>query len=92
MELSERYIQKLEREGFDSVYEWQDKPGVFYPEHTHDYSTTIIITDGSLILTIRGKEKVLKAGDRAEIPAGVPHSARAGEKGVIYIVGEKHNP
>ena len=35
MELSERWIQTFEDEGFDSVYEWQDPAGTVYEEHTH---------------------------------------------------------
>lgn len=91
MELSERFIQTLEKEGYDSVHEWQDAPGTVHSEHSHLGKTTIMVTDGSITFDMAGQMKVLSPGQRLDIPAGTPHSASVGESGVIYIVGEMAN-
>lgn len=91
MELSERYIQALEKEGYDTVYEWQDEPGKTYEEHSHDYETAIMVTDGSMTVLINGQEQLVQANERISIKANQPHKVIVGENGVIYIIGEKHN-
>jgi quercetin dioxygenase-like cupin family protein len=88
MELSERFIQTFEKEGYDSVSEWQDEPGKAYPKHSHDYKSSILVTDGSITFDITGQKKTLSPGQRLDIPAGDLHSAQVGENGVIYIFGE----
>jgi quercetin dioxygenase-like cupin family protein len=88
MELSERYIKQFESEGFASVYEWQDKPREVYEEHEHESKTSLFVTDGSVTFIIDGVEKMLKVGDRLDIPAKVKHSATVGPQGCIMIVGE----
>jgi quercetin dioxygenase-like cupin family protein len=88
MELSERFIQKLEEEGFDHVYEWQDAPHAVHIEHSHPGRTAVIVTDGSITFTLKGEEKLLMPSQRLDIPAGALHSAKVGSVGVIYIVGE----
>lgn len=88
MELSERCIQALEKEGFPYVYEWSDKSGAVYPEHTHQDKVTMFVTEGSIELTINGQSHSLKAGDRFNIPPQTPHSAIVGPNGCQYVVGE----
>ncbi len=89
MELSERYIQKLEAEGFASVYEWEDGAGTVYPEHSHKGKVSLLVTDGSIIFDFTGQKKELIANQRFDIPVGIPHSAVVGPKGWIVIVGEE---
>jgi len=88
MELSERFIQTFENEGFLHVYEWQDVPGKVYPEHTHKGEVSVFVTDGSIAFETGGLMKLVSPGQRYNIPVNVPHSAVAGEAGAIYIVGE----
>jgi quercetin dioxygenase-like cupin family protein len=88
MELSERCIQTLEKEGFPYVYEWKDEPGTVYPEHLHQDKVSIFITEGSLELKIGDESYLLKAGDRFNIPPQVPHSGVVGQEGCQYVVGE----
>ena len=88
MELSERFIQKLEQEDFDTVYEWQDAPNAVHTEHSHPSRTVVILTDGIITFTLQGEEKLLMPGQRLDIPAGALHSAKVGPTGAIYIVGE----
>lgn len=88
MELSERCIQTLEKEGFPFVYEWKDEPGTVYPEHKHQDKVTIFVTEGSLELTIKGEKHLLRAGDCFNIPPNTGHSGIVGPQGCQYVVGE----
>lgn len=88
MELSERCIKILEKEGFPSVHEWQDKPNTIYSSHQHQGRVTIFITEGSLKLTIEGVTHTLRTGDRFDIPPQTEHSAVVGPEGCQYVVGE----
>lgn len=89
MELSERYIQKFENEGFASVYEWQDPAGTIYDEHVHTGRVSIFVTDGSITFDFNGKIHEVKANERFDVPVGTPHSAVVGPQGWICIVGEE---
>ena len=89
MELSERYIAQLEKDGFSHIYEWQDEAGTLHPEHSHRGRVTIGLTDGLITITLAGIASELVAPTVFEIPIGVPHSAIVGPQGAIYIVGEE---
>ena len=58
MELSERWIQKFEDEGFASVYEQQDAAGTVYPEQVQEGRKSIFVTDGSITFDCSGEKKV----------------------------------
>ena len=88
MELSERCIQTLEKEGFPFVYETQDAPGAIYEEHKHEGKVTLFITEGSFEITLSGETKNLVAGDRIDIPKDTPYSAVVGAQGCQLVVGE----
>lgn len=88
MELSERCIQTLEKEGFPYVYEWKDEPGTIYPEHLHQDKVVMYITEGSIELKIGDRTHLLKAGERFDVPPQVLHSGVVGPLGCQYVVGE----
>ena len=79
---------QLVSEGFPSIYEWIDKPGTKYDSHSHKGKVSLLIVSGSVAFS-DGFEKVLKEGDRFDVPAGVSHSAIVGPEGCEYIVGEE---
>jgi quercetin dioxygenase-like cupin family protein len=85
----EEFREQLRRQGFSRVYVWQDAPGAFYPDHTHEGLTGHIILDGEMTLSMRGKSKTYRAGDRCDVPAGAVHAARMGPEGCRYMIGEK---
>ena len=89
MELSERCIQTLEKEGFNNVYETQDAPEAIYEEHIHKGKVTIFVTEGSFEITISGQTTNLAAGDRFNIPQNVPYSALVGPFGCQLVIGEQ---
>jgi quercetin dioxygenase-like cupin family protein len=89
MELSERWIQTFEREGFAHVYEWSDQAGTTYPSHAHQGKVSIFVSDGSCTFDFDGEKRVVSAGQRFDIPVGKEHSAVVGPRGWIVIVGEE---
>jgi mannose-6-phosphate isomerase-like protein (cupin superfamily) len=85
----QEYKNQLEKEGFKDIYVWEDGPLVEYPKHTHEKFTTHIILEGEMTLADSSGAKVLKVGDRLDILAGTVHSAKMGQEGCKYLVGEK---
>ena len=89
MELSERYIQKFEAEGFVYVYEHQDLAGTVYEERSNQGKVSIFITDGTITFDLNGQKKEIEAPRRFDIPPHTPHSAVVGLEGWIGIIGEE---
>lgn len=88
MELSERHIKKLEDEGYAFVYEQFDKPNVSYPSHKHETRHSILISEGSMDVTIGGITTRYTSGDRLDISAGTEHAVTTGPEGCKYVIGE----
>jgi mannose-6-phosphate isomerase-like protein (cupin superfamily) len=81
--------KQLAREGFARTNVWQNGARAHYPDHTHDAETARIILDGEMTMTIGGRSKTFRVGDRCDVPAGLVHSARMGPAGCRYLIGEK---
>jgi len=89
MELSERWIQKFESEGFANIFEWDDPAGTVYPAHKHQGKVSLFVTDGSITFDFAGVSREIKAGERFDVPVGEEHAAVVGPDGWIVIVGEE---
>lgn len=89
MELSERWIKAFEEGGFTSVFEWSDPAGTVYEPHAHKGKVSLFVTDGEIEFDFSGVRKIVKAGERFDVPVGTEHSAVIGSKGWIVIVGEE---
>jgi quercetin dioxygenase-like cupin family protein len=88
--LNEKQLaRQLHREGFGRTYVWQDSPGTFYPEHTHETETAHIILSGEMTLSMNGRAVTYRAGRRCDVPAGAIHSAEMGPEGCRYLIGER---
>jgi len=81
--------EQLRSEGFTHTFVWQDRPGAFYPDHTHAVETAHLILEGEMILTVKDKTQTFRAGERCDVLAGTVHSARMGPRGCRYLIGEK---
>jgi mannose-6-phosphate isomerase-like protein (cupin superfamily) len=81
--------QKLRDEGFVHVYEWTDKPGTKYPSHTHKGKVSFYVMSGSIQMKIAGIEVTVSAPERMDVPVGLAHTAKVGDEGCAYIVGEE---
>ncbi|MBT8285839.1 MAG: quercetin 2,3-dioxygenase [Flavobacteriaceae bacterium] len=68
--------------GLFTLIEEQNDPGVGIPPHVHENEDEVFkVLEGEMELTVGGETTLLKAGDLAFGPRGVPHSWR--------IVGDK---
>jgi quercetin dioxygenase-like cupin family protein len=56
---------------------WDVDPGAQLPEHSHPHEQVANVLDGEFELTVDGETKILKPGQIAVIPSGVPHGGRA---------------
>jgi len=83
------YRIQLRSEGFTHIYTWQDRPGTFYPDHTHPTLSAHIILDGEMSLTQNGQSRTYRPGERCDVPANCVHNARMGPEGCRYLIGEK---
>ena len=80
---------QLEREGFGHTYVWEDRPNVFYPEHTHETETAHTILSGEMTLTMSAQANTYREGERCDVPAGALHAAKIGPRGCSYLIGER---
>lgn len=85
----EQIKQQLRDEGFRNIFSHTDRPGTQYPEHTHSNVTCHVVIEGEIEITSGGETKTFRTGERFDVPAGEVHSARVGEDGCTYILGEK---
>jgi len=84
-----RLRRQLEREGY-SVFEWTDRPGAYYPPHSHAEDQSHWVVSGALTLVVGGEEYTLGPGDRDFLPASTVHAARVeGREPVVYLIGAK---
>lgn len=81
--------EQLLEEGYAHLYVWEDGPGVDYPEHQHRAESAHIILNGEMSMTVSGETTIYRAGERFDLPAGTPHSARTGPQGCRYLIGER---
>lgn len=82
-------IDLLKKEGLAHVYEWTDKPNTEYPEHSHKGKVSFYVIEGSILMNIDGVNTLVRAGDRMNVPVGVPHTGKVGPEGCTFIVGEE---
>jgi quercetin dioxygenase-like cupin family protein len=80
---------RLQAEGLDPGA-WSNGPGDRYGSHEHPYDKVIVVADGSIVFGSEGVTLALSAGDRLELPAGTPHDALVGPRGVTCL--EAHLP
>jgi len=55
-------------------------------EHTSPFDALVIVLEGSLALTIAGKELTATPGTIVRMPAGVPHAVRAPEPARMLLL------
>jgi len=81
--------KQLASEGSSRIYTWEDAPGAFYPDHTHNELTAHIILDGEMTLSMPGNSKTYRKGERCDVLAGAVHAAKMGPQGYRYMIGER---
>ncbi len=84
----ENFKQKLVDKGFPHIYEWHDEAGTEYQAHAHKGAVSMYILDGGLTFRFGQEEKILNKGDWFDVPIGKEHTAKVGEQGCTFLVGE----
>jgi quercetin dioxygenase-like cupin family protein len=84
---TEAVLRKLMLDEGLSPHVWSNNPGDVYAAHTHSYFKVIYIVSGSITFgfPIEGEPITLRAGDRLDLPPGVPHNAVVGPDGVVCL-------
>ena len=80
--------QRLQADGFET-FSWRDPPNADYTAHSHDHDESLWVVEGEITFGVAGKEYRLGAGDRLILPSGTIHTARAGSRGALYLIGER---
>lgn len=57
--------------------------------HTHDFDARLLVTGGSITLTIDGQSTTYTAGDHCEVPNGTIHTEKVGPDGVQLVVAKR---
>ena len=61
--------------GLFTLIEEENEPGTGIPPHVHEHEDEVFkVIEGEMELTVGGKTTILKAGDLAFGPRGIPHS------------------
>lgn len=82
------YKEKLASAGFKHIFDWRDAPRTIYPEHAHRDKVAFYIVKGSINMNINGEPCTFKVGDYCDMQPGVKHSAKVGDEGCTFVVGE----
>jgi quercetin dioxygenase-like cupin family protein len=80
---------KLHHEGYE-CFQWYDVPGTIYPRHQHKYSECLWLLKGELVIKIELLTLNLAQGDKAYLPAQLPHELSIPpHSSATYLVGQK---
>ena len=89
MDNKETIKERMIKEGFSVVNEYDDPPNETFPDHNHPTDQLIVVLRGLIAITMDGKTSALKVGDEILFPAKVIHSAKVGSEGCLYLHGER---
>lgn len=78
----------LSDKGFPHIFEWHDEPSTDYQPHAHKGEVSMYILKGGLRFWFGDEIVDLKEGDYFEVPVGKEHTARVGDAGCDFLVGE----
>ncbi|HDS9360646.1 TPA: cupin domain-containing protein [Enterobacter cancerogenus] len=56
------------------------------PEEVHEYDEGLLVIDGRLELSVKGKKFSVTSGQLYVAKAGVPHTVEAGSFGILVII------
>jgi quercetin dioxygenase-like cupin family protein len=77
--------RKLEARGY-RVARYVYPPGTIFVTHTHDADKIDAVVSGRFLVSIRGEDVVLEAGDTVDVPRETPHRAEVvGDDPVVSL-------
>lgn len=77
-------------QGFDEVLERQWAADTLLDTHSHPFSVSAHIVEGSFSLTVGDQTRQLRAGDSFVLDADVPHAEHYGAEGARFWVARRH--
>ena len=78
----------LSRDGYELVAR-EMAPNTVNPDHTHDFDARVLVTAGSLTMTMAGEPRTYGPGEWCAVQAGTLHSETAGPEGASYVAGRR---
>ncbi len=87
----EKIRQLLLAEGLEP-FRWEAGPGDVYHAQTLPHGRIIYVVSGSITFgfPIEAEPTTLRAGDRLDLPAKIPHNAAVGFDGVVCLEAKRH--
>lgn len=79
----------LKAEGYQVITSVAQPAGYALGDHVHPFDACALILDGHFTITVAGVDRHYGPGDVFRLPAGTPHSERAGSEGVSYRAGRR---
>ncbi len=88
---TESLLLKLMMDEGLNPYSWSNGAHELYFAHSHGYNKVIYVVRGAITFGLpqSGQKFHLKAGDRLDLPAGIPHDAQVGASGVTCLEGRQ---
>jgi quercetin dioxygenase-like cupin family protein len=83
------FESQLKAEGYQVITSVQQPVGYAMGEHVHDFDACALILEGDFTITVDGADRHYGPGQIFRLPAGTPHSERAGLQGVRYRAGRR---
>jgi quercetin dioxygenase-like cupin family protein len=84
------FERKCQAEGYADIVDRHMEAGHFNAEHAHEFDAYVLIVDGEMTITRRGKADTFRAGDMCTVPAGTVHTEKCGAAGAHYLAGRKY--
>jgi quercetin dioxygenase-like cupin family protein len=75
MNLKEKIVEKLKKEGYENFYVWKDEKGAHYDWHSHEYHEARGMLKGEMIINTKNSTHRLKPGDVLYVKPGELHEA-----------------
>jgi len=89
MNTFETFAAEHRAAGADEVLERRWQPNQVMDTHTHPFGVQALVVQGEFWLTVGERVQHLKAGDRFEVAADVPHAERYGAEGAVFWVARR---
>ncbi len=87
----EQFAASARAAGFEEVAERRWDPGTEVATHTHPFAVQALVVQGEMVLSCRGQDLALKAGDRFELHFEEPHAERYGPQGATYWAARRRS-
>ena len=86
---TEQFLLLLQRDGFPEPVEVQQVSNGQLGNHEHPFEVRALVIQGSIDITIHGKNRTYKTGDFFELGFSEVHAGSYGPEGVSYLASRK---